>query len=204
MLEVFAEDQYAIVDGQIPLHELAAALPEGLQYRAPNLNLSLEQWLLSGGVGLLESPPVRKDVLGLSYQGAHGEVEVGGRVVKNVAGYDAVRLLIGSDPSLRGHVGIKKAILRLRPAVRVTRLELVHTPNLDFERLRKLGAAYGFAQRAAQGWHLYAEFWGSAPDWGQPASTPLDPKLELHDALGVFPRPAQPLSELEARVLAAL
>jgi hypothetical protein len=102
MIEVFAEDQYAIVSGKVSLLELEDALPEGLQYRAPRLPVSLEAWLLSGGVGLLNAPPVRKDVLGLTYVGAHGQVAVGGRVVKNVAGYDAVRLLVGSDSSLSG------------------------------------------------------------------------------------------------------
>lgn len=204
MIEVFAEDQYAIVDGQMRLSELESALPKGLQYRAPRLDLTLEQWLLSGGVGLLESPPVRKDVLGLTYIGAHGEVSVGGRVVKNVAGYDAVRLLIGSDSSLTGALRIKNAILRLRPSVTVTRLEMARSENANFHLLRELGAAYGLAFKQSGAWHLRAEFWEVAPNWGTAVAEDLSPNLELHDALGIFPRQAQVLSDLEARVLAAL
>ena len=95
MIEINPEDQYAIVSGDTTLQELEATLPSGLQYRAPRLPIRLEDWLLSGGLGLLEMPPVRKEVLGLTYTAAHGTVSVGGRVVKNVAGYDAVRLVIG-------------------------------------------------------------------------------------------------------------
>lgn len=56
---------------------------------------------------------VRDQVLGLRVVTARGEVAVfGGRVVKNVTGYDAVRLLTGS----RGVLGvITQATLRLRP-----------------------------------------------------------------------------------------
>jgi hypothetical protein len=203
MIEVFAEDQYAIVSGEVTLPELEAALPQDLQYRAPRLPLSLQSWLLSGGVGLLESPPVRKDVLGLTYHGAHFEVSVGGRVVKNVAGYDAVRLLIGSDSSLERGVKIKSAFLRLRPKMPVVRLEMLCS-HADFEELRQLGAAYGVAYKTGSSWCLRAEFWGAAPMWGTPVQTDLDPALELYDALGVFPRPKPALSDLETRVLAAL
>jgi hypothetical protein len=204
MIEVFAEDQYAIVCGEVGLIELEDALPAGLQYRAPRLPISLEAWLLSGGVGLLESPPVRKEVLGLTYLGKHGEVTVGGRVVKNVAGYDAVRLLIGSDSSLSGDLGIKSATLRLRPKVAVSRLEMRCFDLAAFEVVRELGAAYAVAYKQDAVWQLRAEFWGDAPLWGQPVQQDLPPNLELHDALGVFPRQPQALSDLETRVLAAL
>jgi hypothetical protein len=204
VIEVFAEDQYAVVSGGVSLLELDVTLPDGLQYRAPRLPISLETWLLAGGVGLLESPPVRKDVLGLTYLGTHGEVSVGGRVVKNVAGYDAVRLVVGSDPSLGGGLSIQSATLRLRPRVAVTRRELQHSDLADLPTLRDLGAAYGMAYKHNGAWRLRAEFWGNAPEWGEPVSGEVPPNLELFDALGVFPRPHKPKSDLEVRVLAAL
>jgi FAD/FMN-containing dehydrogenase len=204
MIEVFAEDQYAIVSGKVSLLELEDALPEGLQYRAPRLPVSLEAWLLSGGVGLLNAPPVRKDVLGLTYVGAHGQVAVGGRVVKNVAGYDAVRLLVGSDSSLSGRCSIETATLRLRPRVAVSRLEMPRSDHATFHVLQDLGAAYAVAYKHNDVWHLRAEFWGTAPDWGVAVAGDFSPDLELHDALGVFPRQPQALSDLETRVLAAL
>ena len=203
MIEINPEDQYAIVSGDTTLQELEAALPSGLQYRAPRLPIRLEDWLLSGGLGLLEMPPVRKEVLGLTYTAAHGTVSVGGRVVKNVAGYDAVRLVIGSDASLSRRVRIESATLRLRPRVPVTRLEQA-TKTATFSVLRELGAAYAVAYKQKNTWVLRAEFWGSYPSWGKLVSSDLDPALDLHDALGVFPRERRELSALEARVLNAL
>jgi FAD/FMN-containing dehydrogenase len=204
MIEINSEDQYAIVSGDTTLQELETALPLGLQYRAPRLPLTLEDWLLSGGLGLLEMPPIRKDVLGLTYTAAHGTVSVGGKVVKNVAGYDAVRLVIGSDASLTRRVRIESAILRLRPRVPVVRLEQIRSENAIFSVLRELGAAYAVAYKQDSTWMLRAEFWGSQPNWGQVISSDLSPNLEFHDALGVFPRAKKELSALEARVLNAL
>ncbi len=204
MIEINPEDQYAVVSGDITLEELETALPSGLQYRAPRLPLTLEDWLLSGGLGLLEMPPVRKDVLGLTYTAAHGTVSVGGKVVKNVAGYDAVRLVIGSDASLSHRVRIESATLRLRPRVPVVRLEQARSDTATFSVLRELGAAYAVAYKQETTWMLRAEFWGSQPNWGEVVLSDLSPTLELHDALGVFPRAKQELSALEARVLNAL
>jgi hypothetical protein len=204
VIEVFAEDQYAVVSGEVSLLELEDALPSGLQYRAPRLPMSLEAWLLAGGVGLLESPPVRKDVLGLTYLGTHGEVVVGGRVVKNVAGYDAVRLVVGSDPSLSRGLSIQSATVRLRPRVSVLRLEMSCSDIATFHVLRELGAAYSVAYKHDSLWNLRAEFWGNAPAWGEPVSSDLPSDLELFDALGVFPRHSKVLSDLELRVMAAL
>jgi hypothetical protein len=204
MIEINPEDQYAIVSGDTTLEELETALPSGLQYRAPRLPLTLEDWLLSGGLGLLEMPPIRKEVLGLTYTAAHGTVHVGGKVVKNVAGYDAVRLVIGSDASLNRRLRIEQAILRLRPRVPVIRLEQARSETATFSVLRELGAAYAVAYKSENTWILRAEFWGNQPNWGEVISSDLNPTLELHDALGIFPRAKHELSALEARVLNAL
>ena len=98
-LEIHASDQYVIALASTTLAELEAGLPENLHYRAPLLDLTLEDWVLSGGVGLLNALPVRKDILGLTYNSSIGSVQAGGRVVKNVSGYDLVRLVVASDPS---------------------------------------------------------------------------------------------------------
>ena len=204
MITIQPEDQYAIVSGDTTLLELEAALPTGLQYRAPRLALTLEAWLLSGGVGLLNMPPVRQDVLGLTYRAAHGQVSVGGKVVKNVAGYDAVRLVIGSDGSLSRSMRIESATLRLRPRVAVVCCEHRVDGTANFSALRELGAAYAVAYKQDSKWVLRAEFWGAAPNWGQVITSQLEPNLELHDARGVFPRHHGELSALEVRVLGAL
>ena len=140
-------------------------------------------------------------MLGLTYQAGHDLVSAGGRVVKNVAGYDLVRLVVGSDTSLTRRVRIIEATLRLRPRVAVARLE---QSKSSFSQVRQLGAAYAVAYRQANTWVFRAEFWGITPTWGSPVSSDLLPETELHDALGIFPRAKHELSGLEARVLNAL
>jgi hypothetical protein len=205
VLEVNPEDQYAIASGDVTLSDLEAALPEGLQFRAPKLGLTLEDWLLSGGVGLLNAAPIRSDVLGLTYTGAHGSVSIGGVVVKNVSGYD-LRFVIGSDPSLQRPVRLERAVLRLRPSVKVMRLEQsVSESQLEssLASLQRLGAAYGFGYPFEGAWRVRAEFRGNAPHWGEPASSAV-PVMGLRDAMGAFPRATRVLTDLERAVLGAL
>jgi hypothetical protein len=205
-IEISAEDQYAIIAGSVTLAELEDALPSNLHYRAPRCDLSLEDWILSGGLGVLGAPPTRKEVLGLEYAGAHGVVMVGGRVVKNVAGYDAVRLIVSSDASLEKRVRIERATLRLRPKPQILRLEKrVQESEIasELEALQGLGAMFGFAHKLGETWRVRAEFWGEAPsDWGEQAQPSIG--LEFRDALGPFPRPTSSKSVLESLVLGAL
>jgi hypothetical protein len=205
VLEVNAEDQYVIVSGDVTLDALKAALSTDLQYRAPNIGVTLEDWLLSGGVGLLNAAPIRSDVLGLTYAAAHGSVSIGGVVVKNVSGYD-LRFVIGSDPSLQRTVRLERAVLRLRPREQFTRLErTVNESHLDSSlgSLKKLGAIYGYAYPLEGAWCVRAEFRGDAPHWGNPASSAV-PGHDLRDALGAFPRVTRVLTDLERAVLGAL
>jgi CBS domain-containing protein len=204
-LEIHASDQYVTAPASTSLSELEAALPENLHYRAPLIDLTLEDWVLSGGVGLLAAPVVRKDVLGLTYaSSSSGSVQAGGRVVKNVSGYDLVRLIVGSDPSLTQSVKLETLTLRLRPKPKITRLEKQIT-NLEagFEELRGLGAAFGLAYQQNNNWMLRGEWWNATPDWGTPALGVV-PKTVWQDALDVFPRVAKVLDSLEQRLLQAL
>jgi CBS domain-containing protein len=204
-LEIHASDQYVTAPASTTLAQLEAALPENLHYRAPLIDLTLEDWVLSGGVGLLNAPVVRKDVLGLTYASSSmGSVQAGGRVVKNVSGYDLVRLLVGSDPSLKQSLRLETLTLRLRPKPNITRLEQQVT-NLEagFEKLRGLGAAFGLAYQQNNVWVLRGEWWDATPDWGTPALE-VAPKTIWQDALGVFPRAEKILDLLEQRVLQAL
>ncbi|MGL5005046.1 MAG: hypothetical protein ACRDAM_19065, partial [Casimicrobium sp.] len=166
MIEVHTEDQYALVAGSVTLAQLEDARPSNLHYRAPRCDLSLEDWILSGGLGVRCAPPTRKEVLGLEYTGAHGTVSVGGRVVKNVAGYDAVRLIVGSDASLEKKIRIERATLRLRPKPKITRLEKrvqESTILSELETLQQLGAMFGMAHLVGADWCIHAEFWNDAP-----------------------------------------
>jgi CBS domain-containing protein len=205
-LEIHASDQYVTAPASTTLAELEMALPENLHYRAPLIDLTLEDWVLSGGVGLLTAPVVRKDVLGLTYASSSaGSVQAGGRVVKNVSGYDLVRLVVGSDPSLTQSVKLETLTLRLRPKPKITRLEQ-EVSNLEagFEELRGLGAAFGLAYQTKSGtWVLNGEWWDSVANWGTPALEVV-PKTVWQDALGDFPRAVKVLDSLEQRVLQAL
>jgi hypothetical protein len=203
-LEIHASDQYVTAPASTSLAQLEAALPENLHYRAPLIDLTLEDWVLSGGVGLLAAPVVRKDVLGLTYATSSGAVQAGGRVVKNVSGYDLVRLVVGSNPSLTQTIKLETLTLRLRPKPNITRLEkVVFNLEAGFEELRGLGAAFGLAYQQNNTWVLRGEWWDVTPDWGTPALEVI-PKTIWQDALGVFPRVEKVLGSLEQQVLQAL
>jgi FAD/FMN-containing dehydrogenase len=206
-IEIHGEDQYAIVHPSVTLAELWAALPPNLAYRAPKIALPLSAWLLAAGVGLLNAAPVRQDVLGLGYRDRTGQlVEAGGRVVKNVAGLDLVRLIVGSGAEIE----LASVTLRLRPRPTITeRMLVTRDPALLWDELRASGAQYALAQASSDGnthddWQVWAWWWGAAPAglgvapsvWPRPAA--------LVDALGAWPRLAQPIAPLAGRVLAAL
>lgn len=214
-VELHAEDQYAVVRPDVTLAALedflaASLLPSGLRlhYRAPALPVTAGDWVLAGGVGILGAPPVRADVLGLAYAGPGGAVvEAGGRVVKNVSGYDLVRLLVGSDPALERGLRLERLTLRLRPAPELSERDRPVTepePGGVWRELRGAGAAYALAFCKDGGWILRATWWGQAPAWGEPAVGPVPAGAPLRDALGRFPREPRAEGELERRLRAAI
>ncbi len=81
-------------------------------------DLTVDAWIARGGVDLLWETlgATRSQVLGLTAELASGaRVTFGGRVVKNVAGYDLSRAFVGA----RGAIGrVISAHLRVRPAPR--------------------------------------------------------------------------------------
>jgi FAD/FMN-containing dehydrogenase len=215
-LEIHVEDQYAMVPSDFRLCELEAALPANLHYRAPLLGLSVGDWVRSAGFGHLHAPAVRQDVLGLEYRSNDGPsgqgslVRAGGVVVKNVSGYDLVRLIVASDPSLKRETQLETLILRLRPKPEVRRREARIDPaqvTATLEEIRLLGAAFGFVYRTGENWWARAEWWNAQPDWGEPTLEPvvgLLSELEVRDVIGVFPRALATATALERRLLAAL
>ena len=113
VLEVSAGDQYVVATGDTPLLEIWAALPSGLYPPFPPVELP-------GGVGGLVTRGgfgqtffFASEVLGAQFVSRSGRViEAGGRVVKNVQGFDLVRPLVGSV----GRLGeVRRVTLRLRP-----------------------------------------------------------------------------------------
>lgn len=215
-LEIHVEDQYVIVPSDLRLCDLEAALPVNLHYRAPLLGLSVGDWVRSGGFGQLNAPAVRQDVLGLEYWSDDGQsgqgslVRAGGVVVKNVSGYDLVRFMVASDPSLKCETQLETLILRLRPKPEVRRREARIDPaqvTATLEELRLLGAAFGFVYRTGKTWWARAEWWNAQPEWGEPRLEPvigLLPALEIRDLIGVFPRATRAVSALSQRILSAL
>lgn len=208
-LKIQAEDQYAEAPAEMTLAALQASLPEHLHYAAPRLHLSVGDWVRSGGVGLLTGSPVRRDVLGLSYRSDYGLTEAGGRVVKNVSGYDLVRLVVGSDPSLQRTLTLETVILRLRPRpVIAEREESRPEDQLDFSfaELEALGAVFGLAYRVGDSgvWQVRGVWWGAARGWGRPAPDPVPANAQLRDRLGAFPRAEPERSGLEQQLLAVL
>ncbi len=208
-LEVHAEDQYANAPADMTLAALSASLPSNLHFRAPNLELAVGDWVLSGGLGLLEAAPVRKDVLGLAYRTTEGVIEVGGRVVKNVSGYDLVRLIVGSDPALSHAVTIQTLTLRLRPKPVIAEREVERPDDqlpFTFAELAALGAAYGIAYRFndAEPWRVRGVWYGAAKGWGTSITNPIPANAILRDATGAFPRAVPARSSLEKQILAAL
>jgi FAD/FMN-containing dehydrogenase len=208
-LEVHAEDQYANLPAEMTLAAFNASLPSDLHFRAPNLEMSVGDWVLSGGFGLLEAAPVRKDVLGLAYRTTEGLIEVGGRVVKNVSGYDLVRLIVGSDPALTHAIRLERLTLRLRPKPVIAEREVERPEDqlaFTFAELAALGAVYGIAHRFsdAEPWRVRGVWYGAAKGWGTSITTPIPADALLHDAHGAFPRAVPARSNLEQQILAAL
>jgi glycolate oxidase FAD binding subunit len=110
----------------------------------------------------------RDQVLGMTVSLASGErVRCGGRVVKNVTGYDLNKLYTGSFGTLGV---IESAWLRLRAVpersasceIRGTQLESVLQSTLAAAR-RESGRAAAIASSGAEGWRAVVELAGDAP-----------------------------------------
>lgn len=113
VLEVSPADQYLIATGETPLLEIWQALPQGLYPPFPPVELpdGLNGLLQRGGFA--QTFFIGSEVLGLTFKSPKGQtVQAGGKVVKNVQGYDLVRPFVGSF----GTMGeVLQATLRLRP-----------------------------------------------------------------------------------------
>lgn len=113
-MEVHAADQYLVAPGETGLMEVHEALKgTGLYPPFPPVELpgGVGGLLLRGGFAQTFFFPA--EVLGVAFRTPGGRrVEAGGVVVKNVQGYDLVRLFVGSFGLLGTPL---RAVLRLRP-----------------------------------------------------------------------------------------
>ncbi len=209
MLQVFTEDQYAICDANTSLTELRQQLPAQLPYRAPMIPIGLGQWLHTAGFGLANAAPVRQDVLGLTYQSDKREekISVGGKVVKNVQGYDAVRFLVGHDPNLSSPIKILQATLRLRPSKTIQMRQQKITEQQKqaaLQELKNKNATYAFVYEHAGQWFARAEWWEEdCGNWGEATTADVPKEARLEDLNGAFPRAKVQHTELEQKILNA-
>lgn len=113
VLEISADDQYLVATGDTPLLEIWEALPPGLYPPFPPVELPDGLGGLLGRGGFGQNFFFAAEVLGLEFCTPKGRVlRAGGRVVKNVQGYDLVRPFVGSFGALGT---LLQATLRLRP-----------------------------------------------------------------------------------------
>ncbi|HGY08634.1 MAG TPA: FAD-binding oxidoreductase [Oceanithermus profundus] len=113
VLELNADDQYLVARGDTPLLEVYRALPAGLFPPFPPLELPAGVGGLVERGGFAQTFFFPAEVLGLTFETPAGHrVVAGGRVVKNVQGYDLVRPFVGSFGLLGKAVEV---VLRLRP-----------------------------------------------------------------------------------------
>lgn len=119
ILEIDEQNLIAVVEPNVVTGDLQAAVEAvGLFY--PPDPASLKQSVIGGNVAECAGGPrafkygtTKQYVLGLQAVLANGEiVDVGGKVVKNVVGYDLTHLLVGSEGTL---AIITRIILRLVP-----------------------------------------------------------------------------------------
>jgi len=133
------EDGVLTVSGEMSCAEVEAAARPWL-FASDRPDLSVRAWIDRGGGDLLWDflGPTRAQVLGIAAElrdGSH--VRFGGRVVKNVAGYDLARAFVGA----RGELGrIVEAHLRVRPPPRGWRAAVRRSTERD-EALEGPGSA---------------------------------------------------------------
>ncbi|MFA6030881.1 MAG: FAD-linked oxidase C-terminal domain-containing protein [Elusimicrobiota bacterium] len=112
VLELERADFVAVVEAGIPVRELRRRLEaEGLYAPLPE-----DGGTLGGALMTKAHPPLRDALLGLRVLLADGSVcELGAKVVKNVAGYDVPRLLLGSWGTLAVVLEVTLKLSAIRP-----------------------------------------------------------------------------------------
>ncbi|AWN22148.1 hypothetical protein DKM44_01915 [Deinococcus irradiatisoli] len=192
ILELSAADQTLIASGDTALLDIYAALPPGLYPPFPPVELpgGLSGLLQRGGFA--QNFFFAGEILGVTFQAPSGRlVRAGGRVVKNVQGYDLTRLFVGSFGQLGEAVTVT---LRLRPGVAARQVA----------RPGSLGAGLGHRARfiwEAQG-KLHLMHFGHAREveaalakfGGEEVSAPADYRPLFPDGIG--PGEGGPLRDL--------
>ncbi len=133
------EDGVITVPGEMTCAEVEAAARPWL-FASDRPDLTVRAWIDRGGGDLLWDflGPTRAQVLGIAAELRDGRlVRFGGKVVKNVAGYDLARAFVGAH----GELGkVVEAHLRVRPPPRGWRAAVRRSTGRD-EALQGPGSA---------------------------------------------------------------
>lgn len=135
ILEIDTENLLAVVQPGVLTHNLDRAVQQHGLYYPPDPS-SLKQSTLggnvaenAGGLRCLKYGVTSKYVLGLQYVTPSGQIgRAGGRVIKNVTGYQLEQLLVGSEGTL---AVITEITLRLVPRPRHKRTAMAIFPTLE-------------------------------------------------------------------------
>lgn len=181
VLEVSSDDQYLVASADTTLLDIYAALPTGLLPPFPPIELPAGIGGLIERGGFAQTFFFASEILGARLETPDGlRVKIGGRVVKNVQGYDLVRPLVGSFGALGQTLEVT---LRLRPgmssAIQVRECSLEH---------QLIGSRFWWRD----GSMTYAVCHGSQPDldvwlerFGGTALQNLDYRPRFTDGMGV-------------------
>jgi len=188
VLELASDDQYLVATGDTPLLEIWDALPQGLVPPFPPVELpgGLGELVARGGFGQNFFFP--SEILGLTYRTPRGRlIRAGGRVIKNVQGYDLVRPFVGSFGLLGTALEVT---LRLRPA-RAQGFFQKRTPLP-----KELPGVVRFAWQENDTTYVYLvghpKTFAAFADWA-PLEPPLDYRPLFPDGMGVGEGPLRDL-----------
>jgi FAD/FMN-containing dehydrogenase len=188
------EDGVLTVPGDATCAEVEAAARPWL-FASDRPDLTVRAWIDRGGGDLLWGllGPTRAQVLGIEAELPRGRrVRFGGRVVKNVAGYDLARAFVGA----RGELGrVVAAHLRVRPPPRGWRAAVRRGTGIG-EAL----AGEGCAVWTGDTWRFLRA--GEATPGGYEEMDALLAREELRRAWALV-RSFRPVGEAEGVVLAA-
>jgi len=136
VIEHYVEDMTVRVAAGTTLSELAAVLAEHQQYLPLDASddMTVAEAVTHHAFGPLRTSQgtMRDLLLGLHYVNATGQIiEVGGRTVKNVAGYDMTRLMVGSMNTLALITQVVLRTASLPPQVTQVRIDGMNPGRLD-------------------------------------------------------------------------
>lgn len=208
VLDLYEKDMTVRVAAGATLGQVQAALAKQNQFVPidADLDLTIAEIILANIYGplRLSMGSIRDLLLGLSYiDGQARDIQVGGRTVKNVAGLDVTRLMVGS----LGELGLlHQAVLRtyaipeqsLVVQLQLSSPALLDTCLTDWVLADACPSSMTLTHNPTKGWLLRVAYHGK-PDACIAQYTALEAFLETHQGLQVIGqyqlKPEQDLQE---------